>query len=50
MFTFFPAEILHALLPESLREGSPTGFAATGHIGKLYNWKKGLVNNFNILL
>lgn len=29
----FADEILQVLLPEELREGSPTGFAATGHIG-----------------
>lgn len=27
-------EILHAFLPEELREGAPTGFAMVGHIGK----------------
>lgn len=27
-------EILHAFLPEELREGSPTGFAMVGHIGE----------------
>ena len=32
-FMSLAAEILHSILPESLREGSPTGFAATGHIG-----------------
>lgn len=26
-------EILHAFLPEELREGAPTGFAMVGHIG-----------------
>lgn len=26
---------MQAILPESLREGAPVGFAATGHIGKL---------------
>ncbi len=27
------AEILAAVLPEELVEGSPVGFAATGHVG-----------------
>jgi tRNA (guanine37-N1)-methyltransferase len=31
-------EILQAILPEELREGSPTGFAATGHIGRLQHY------------
>ncbi len=26
-------EILHAILPEDLCDGSPSGFAMTGHIG-----------------
>ncbi|KAF5313122.1 hypothetical protein D9619_002586 [Psilocybe cf. subviscida] len=26
-------ECLHEFLPEELREGAPTGFAMTGHIG-----------------
>ena len=26
-------EILHAFLPEDLKEGSPSGFAMTGHLG-----------------
>lgn len=28
-----PDECLQVFLPEELREGSPTGFAMTGHIG-----------------
>jgi hypothetical protein len=27
-------EILRVILPEELREGSPSGFAATGHVGR----------------
>lgn len=30
-------EVLHAFLPEELREGSPTGFAMVGHIGMFYS-------------
>jgi len=26
-------ECLHSFLPEELRDGAPTGFAMTGHIG-----------------
>ncbi|KAJ8084577.1 tRNA(m(1)G37)methyltransferase [Marasmius tenuissimus] len=29
------SEILHAILPENLREGAPTGFSATGHIAHM---------------
>ena len=29
-------ECLHSFLPEELRDGAPTGFAMTGHIGPLF--------------
>lgn len=36
-FLYCSDEILQTLLPEELRDGSPTGFAATGHIGNYNN-------------
>lgn len=30
-------EILHAIFPEELLEGSPTGFSTMGHLGRPYS-------------
>lgn len=30
-------EILHAIFPEDILEGSPTGFSTMGHLGRPYS-------------
>lgn len=42
-FRLLVDEILQAVLPEELLEGSPTGFAITGHLGLLTNYASPII-------
>jgi hypothetical protein len=43
-------EILHAILPEELLDGSPTGFAMVGHLGRPHPPRRPLSSGLTIIL